>query len=103
MFAYLFAFDIDISEDCLLFTIALNRNSFYRSSSVFPTGIGRRIHSLDVKYAVARTAQIDVPPAAAGLLMDVSGFENYFLEQHELFDAGQRVLVGIMGIQAVRV
>lgn len=98
---YDLASDIEISEDGLLYTITLNRNYFYRSSSVFPTGIGRRIHSLDVKYAFERTAQIDVPPAAAGLLMGVSGFENYFLEQHELFDAGQRVLEGVQGIQAV--
>src|SRR5690625_3199617 len=33
--------------------------------------------------------------------MDVSGGENYFLEQHELYDEGQRVLEGVPGIQAV--
>lgn len=98
---YDLASDIEISEDGLLYTITLNRDYFYRSSSVFPTGIGRRIHALDVKYAFERAARIDVPPAAAGLLMGINGFENYFLEQHELFDAGQRVLEGVQGIQAV--
>src|SRR5690554_57453 len=35
------ASDIEISDDGLLYTITLNRDHFYRSSSVFPSGIGR--------------------------------------------------------------
>lgn len=93
------ASDIQISDDGRIYTITLNRENFYRSSSVFPTGMGRRIHAADVKYAFQRTAGSRVPPAAAGLLMGVNGFEDYFLEQRRVYDEERRVLSDVRGIQ----
>ncbi len=91
--------EIDISEDGTVYTITLDRERFYHDSSVFPAGVGRRIHARDVKWAFERTAKAGVPEAAANLLMDVNGYENYFLEQRTLFDANRRVLEGVNGIQ----
>jgi hypothetical protein len=42
-----------------------------------------------------------VPDHAAQLLMGVSGYQNYFLEQRSIYDANQRVLEDVAGIQVL--
>jgi hypothetical protein len=61
--------------------------------------VGRRVHARDVKWVFERTALRGVPETAANLLMEVTGYENYFLEQRTLFDENRRVLDGVNGIQ----
>jgi len=91
--------EVDISEDGTIYTITLDRERFYQDSEVFPAGVGRRIHARDVKWAFERTARPGVPETAANLLMNINGYENYFLEQRTLFDEDRRVLEGVNGIQ----
>jgi ABC-type transport system substrate-binding protein len=91
--------EVDISEDGTVYTITLNRDRFYHDSNVFPAGVGRRIHARDVKWAFERSARTGVPETASNLLMNVNGYENYFLEQRTLYDQNRRVLEGVNGIQ----
>jgi ABC-type transport system substrate-binding protein len=91
--------EVNISEDGTIYTITLDRDRFYHDSEVFPAGVGRRVHARDVKWAFERTALRGVPETAANLLMEVTGYENYFLEQRTLFDENRRVLDGVNGIQ----
>jgi len=91
--------EVDISEGGTVYSITLNRDRFYHDSGVFPAGVGRRIHARDVKWAFERSARAGVPEFAANLLMNVNGYENYFLEQRTLFDESRRKLGGVNGIQ----
>jgi len=92
---------VEISDDSLEYVFTLNPNKFYHNSRIFNTGIGRRVSATDVKQAFERTAKLTVPDHAAQLLMDVSGFENYFLEQRTVYDSEKRVLGGVGGIQVI--
>lgn len=91
--------EIDVSDDGTIYTITLDRDRFYHDSEVFPAGVGRQIHARDVKWAFERTARTGVPEMAASLLMNIKGYENYFLEQRTLFDEERRVLEGVNGVQ----
>jgi ABC-type transport system substrate-binding protein len=91
--------EVDISEDGTVYTITLDRSRFYQDSGVFPAGVGRRIHARDVKWAFERSARTGVPEFASSLLMNINGYENYFLEQRTLYDESRRVLDGVNGIQ----
>lgn len=91
--------EVDISDDGMVYTITLNRDRFYKDSEVFPAGVGRKIHARDVKYAFERSARTGVPEFASSLLMNINGYENYYLEQRTLFDESRRVLDGVNGIQ----
>ena len=93
--------DVEISEDSLQYVFTLNENKFFHNSSIFTAGVGRRVIASDVKQAFERTAKNTVPEKAAQLLMGVSGFENYFLEQRAVYDSGKRVLDGVGGIQVL--
>jgi len=97
----LLAAQTDVSADSLEFTITLRENVFYHNSDVFNAGIGRKIHARDVKWAFERAARNDVPPAAAALLMNISGFRSYYMEQRDVYDAGKRVLEGVTGIDVL--
>lgn len=88
----------EISDDGLEYKITLDRDIFYHDSPVFTAGVGRRIHARDVKWAFERTAKLDVPTMASDLLMNVRGYENYYLEQHTIFDPEKRVLDEVRGI-----
>ena len=91
--------EVNISEEGTVYTITLDRDRFYHDSGVFPAGVGRRIHARDVKWAFERSARTGVPESASDLLMNVNGYENYFLEQRTLYDDTRRVLDGVNGIQ----
>lgn len=93
------ATEYSVSDDGLTYRININRDIYYHDNAVFTAGIGRRIHARDIKWAFERAAKIDVPPHAADLLMNVRGFENYYLEQHTVFDPENRVLEGAYGIE----
>lgn len=93
------ATDYSVSDKGLEYTITINRDLFYHDNAVFTAGVGRRIHARDIKWAFERTAKIDVPRHASELLMNVRGFENYYLEQHTVFDPDKRVLDGAYGIE----
>lgn len=93
--------EVEISEDGREYEITINREIFYHDSELFTSGVGRRIHADDVKWAFERTARVDVPDHAARLLLNISGFENYFLEQRNIYDEEKRVLDGVEGIEVV--
>ena len=93
--------DVEISDDELTYTFTINRDRFFHESQIFTAGLGRRIHASDVKWAFERTARSTVPPRAAELLMNVRGFENYFLEQRNVYDIDNRVLNEVRGIQVL--
>ena len=93
--------EVELSDDGLTYTITINRERLYHDSRIFTAGLGRRVHASDVKWAFERTAQPTVPRRAAELLMNVRGFENYFLEQRNVYDIDNRVLNEVRGIQVV--
>jgi ABC-type transport system substrate-binding protein len=93
--------EIDISDDGRIYTFTIDRDIFYHDSPVFTAGIGRRIHASDVKWAFERAARAAHPPLAAELLMDIIGYENYYLEQRNIYDPAKRVLQQVAGIQIV--
>lgn len=91
--------EIDISDNGLEYTITIDRERFFHDSEIFSTGVGRRIHADDIKRAFERTATVNVPEMASKLLMNIVGYENYFLEQRNVYDEGKRVLEEVDGIQ----
>lgn len=95
------ATSVEISDDSLQYVFTLNENKFFHNSPVFTSGIGRRVTASDVKQAFERTGKNTVPEPAAQLLMNVRGYENYFLEQRSVYDPGKRVLEGVGGIQVL--
>ena len=95
------ASDVTISDDGLVYEITINREIFYHDSQVFTAGLGRRIHASDIKWAFERSARAGVPPMGAELLMNVRGFENFYLEQRSVYDEQNRVLEQVNGIQVV--
>lgn len=95
------ASSVEISDDSLEYVFRLDQNKYFHNSSIFNSGIGRRVNASDVKNAFERTARLTVPDQAAKLLMNVRGFENYFLEQRSVYDPDQRVLEEVAGIQVI--
>jgi ABC-type transport system substrate-binding protein len=93
--------EVTVSDDGLVYEITINREIFYHDSQVFTAGLGRRIHASDIKWAFERSARAGVPPMGAELLMNVRGFENYYLEQRSVYDEQNRVLDQVNGIQVV--
>lgn len=90
-----------VSDDQREFEIQLNRDRFFHDSNVFVSGVGRRIHANDIKWAFERTALANIPPTAGKLLMNVEGYEQFYLEQRQVYDVSKRVLNDVSGI-AVR-
>lgn len=97
----LLAEQTEVSADSLEYTITLRENIFYHDSEVFNAGVGREMHARDIKWAYERTALKTVPPYAAELLMNISGFRSYYMEQREVYDADKRVLKGVTGIEVL--
>jgi ABC-type transport system substrate-binding protein len=93
--------EIEISEDGLEYLITINRDLYFHDSRVFTAGVGRRIHANDIKWAFERTARADVPKYASSLLMNVTGYRNYFLEQRQIYDRTKRVLDDVGGIEVI--
>jgi len=93
--------DYSVSEDSLQYELKINRDLYFQDSNVFGSGVGRRIQADDIRWAFERTAKVNVPPTASKLLMNVSGYENYFIEQHSVYDESKRVLDRISGIEVV--
>ena len=90
--------DVEVSDDGLEYTIKINRDLFFHDNRAFLSGVGRRIHATDIKWAFERTARANVPPTAAKLLMNIEGYESYFNEQRYLFENRKRILDGVSGI-----
>ncbi|MDX1591913.1 MAG: ABC transporter substrate-binding protein [Balneolaceae bacterium] len=90
-----------VSSDSLTYTITLREGVFYHDKDVFNAGIGRRLHARDIKWVFERTAFNDVPPMAAGLLMNIQGFRSFYLEQRRVYDPELRVLDGVTGIKVL--
>lgn len=95
------ATDVEMSEDGLEYLITIDRNVFFQESPIFTAGLGRRIHARDIKWVFERSARSGQPPYAAELLMGIQGFENFFLEQRNVFDQESRVLDEVIGIQVI--
>ncbi|MDZ7720099.1 MAG: ABC transporter substrate-binding protein [Balneolaceae bacterium] len=92
---------VEISEDSLEYVFTLKQNKYFHNSSIFNSGIGRRVNASDIKNAFERTARLTVPDHAAQLLMGIRGFRNYYLEQRAVYDPNQRVLQEVAGIQVI--
>lgn len=88
-----------VSDDGREYTITINRDLYFHDSNAFVSGIGRRIHANDVKWALERTAISTVPEYASKLLMNIAGYQSYFIEQRNEYDASKRVIQGVSGIQ----
>tara|TARA_R100001143_G_scaffold63597_1_gene73281 strand:- start:26271 stop:27731 length:1461 start_codon:yes stop_codon:yes gene_type:complete len=95
------ATSVEISENGLEYLFTIDRNVFFQESQIFTAGLGRRIHAQDIKWAFERSARSGLPPHAAELLMGITGFENYYLEQREVFDQEARVLEEVIGIRVI--
>lgn len=93
--------EVEVSEDRLEYLFTIDREKFFHESPVFTAGLGRRIHAGDIKWVLERTAKLGVPPAASELLMNVFGYENYYLEQRTVYDQQARVLEGVNGIVVI--
>ncbi|NBB77764.1 MAG: hypothetical protein GVY02_10335 [Bacteroidetes bacterium] len=92
---------VEVSDDSLEYVFTLKQNRFFHNSPVFSAGIGRRLQAGDVKIVFERAAQSGFPKYAAKLLMNIAGFENYYLEQRHVYDPDNRVLGGVNGIQVL--
>lgn len=95
------ATSVEMSEDGLEYLVTIDRNVFFQESPIFTAGLGRRIHARDIKWVFERSARSGLPPSAAELLMGVRGFENFFLEQRNVFDQQSRVLEEVIGIEVI--
>ncbi|MDZ7755702.1 ABC transporter substrate-binding protein [Rhodohalobacter sp.] len=93
--------DYSVSEDGRQYELTINRDLYFHDSNVFGAGVGRRIQADDIRWAFERTAKSHVPPTASQLLMNISGYENYFIEQRTIYDESKRVLDRITGIEVV--
>lgn len=96
-----FASEVEVSDDGLEYLITINRDLFYHESQAFPAGMGRRVHAADVKYSLQRTARADVPTHAAQLLMNVHGYQNYYLERRYVKETDRHVVDGVSGIEVI--
>ncbi len=86
------------SDDDLTYTITLNSDLFFHDSTVFQSGVGRRLQAADIKWVFERTARLNVPAMASELLMNVEGYEEYFEDQRNVYDPDRRALDGVSGI-----
>src|SRR5699024_3035033 len=88
-----------VNDDSTRYEFNLRRGIFYHNSDIFSTGTGRRLVADDVKFAFERMAKVDVPPQAARLFMNITGFEPFYQEQHFVFDPQFRRFKGVSGIK----
>lgn len=88
-----------VSDDEREYVITIDRDLFFHDSAAFVAGVGRRVHANDIKWAFERTAISTVPQYASKLLMNVVGYQSYFIEQRNEFDPSKRVIEGVSGIQ----
>lgn len=93
--------DYEVSEDGREYLFTIDREIYFQDSDVFNAGVGRRIHARDIKWAFERTAKNSVPSTAAQLLMNVRGFESFFIEQQNVYDADLRVISDVSGIEVI--
>ncbi|TYP93330.1 extracellular solute-binding protein, family 5 Middle [Fodinibius salinus] len=88
-----------VNNDSTEFTFTIRQDIYYHDNDAFSTGTGRRLKASDVKYVFERMAKINVPPLAAQMFMNISGFNSYFQEQRMVYNPEERNLTGIDGIQ----
>lgn len=93
--------ETEVSDDGLEYLVSVNRENTFHDNEIFSSGLGRRIHAEDIKWAFERTAKVDVPEPASQLLMNIKGYENYYLEQRTLYDEEKRVLDEVEGIEVI--
>lgn len=89
----------NVSSDSLTYRLTLRDNIYYHDNDAFSNGIGRKVVAQDVKFAFERMALLGVPDKAAQLFMDIKGFEQFYREQHQVYNPSQRVLGGVDGIR----
>lgn len=90
--------DVSVSEDSLSYTFTINTDLFFHDNTAFMSGVGRRVQASDIKWVYERTARANIPPSASKLLMNISGYEDYFEEQRNIYDPDRRTLEGVSGI-----
>lgn len=93
--------ETSVSDDSLTYTFSLNTSLFYHDNSAFLSGVGRRLQAADVKWALERSASADVPPKASHLLMNINGYEEFYLDQRHTYDPDRRSLEGVSGIEVL--
>jgi hypothetical protein len=90
-----------ISPDSITYTFTLEGKAAFHSHPAIGAGVGRLLRAADVKQVFERMAHADVPPTAARLFNgSILGFEAYFTEQREVYEAEERRLTGVSGIVA---
>ncbi|CAN5389574.1 hypothetical protein BH23BAC3_BH23BAC3_17070 [soil metagenome] len=92
------AANISVADDSLTYTVKINTDLFYHDNTAFMSGVGRRVQASDIKWVFERTARANVPPQASELLMNISGYEDYFEDQRKIYDPERRTLDGVSGI-----
>ena len=95
---YAIANNISVSDDSLTYTVTINTGLFFHDNAAFMSGIGRRVQAEDIKWVFERTARADVPTPASKLLMNISGYEEFFEDQRNIYDPDMRTLEGVSGI-----
>lgn len=81
------------------YTFHLRPDVYYHDSDIFGSGTGRKLTADDVPFIFERMANNAVPPRAAGLFMNIEGFDEYFREQRHVYNPTLRQLDRISGIQ----
>jgi len=89
----------EVGSDSLEYTFVLRGDLFFHDSSVFVSGLGRKLTASDIGFMFLRMARNNVPPKTAKNFFHIDGFEAYFNELHYQLDPGQHVIKGIKGIQ----
>lgn len=90
-----------VSDDSLEITFTLRNDIYFQDNPAFNNGLGRKINAFDIERVFIRMAELEVPPTAANLFREtIRGFDAFFTERHEVFEAEQRRISRISGINA---
>ncbi len=90
----------DVSADSLSYTFHLRTDVYFHNNSKFQSSLGRKFSAKDVEFAIKRAAGVQVPTHAAQIFENISGFKNYFIEQHTIKNPANRIITDISGLDA---
>ena len=88
-----------VSRDSLRYTIRLRNDIFYHNSTVFTSGLGRKVRAADIEQCFLRMGSVLVPDYAADMFSIIKGFEAFHSEQTFVKDPAKRVLKSIEGLE----
>lgn len=88
-----------VSRDSLRYTMRLRNDIFYHNSTVFTSGLGRKVKAGDIEQCFLRMGSVLVPDYAASMFSVIKGFEAFHSEQTFVKDPAKRVLKSIEGLE----